>query len=314
MKQRVLLGGLAAILAMLVLTGFATNAGEEPDEKSKTRAGWLGVSIRDVTEDVRKENKLPSEDGAYIVDVVDESPADSAGLKKGDVIVEFGGRKIYDADDLSKAVKRTEPGSRVPLVILRDGERKTIQVVVGKYPRPRTARFFAGPGNVLRRFHSTGMLGMTVMTLNEQLARYFGAPNDEGVLVESVEKGSAAEKAGIAAGDVILRVGSRSVDEIGDIWRGLEKYEEGDTAEIEVLRKGSKKTLKVVLDEEIEGFWGHFSVPHMEVLPPMHGNFDFEYEIAPRLREIERRMEKIGPRIEREIREKVKNVTRNVTI
>ncbi|GJQ19799.1 MAG: hypothetical protein HBSIN02_01540 [Bacteroidia bacterium] len=312
MKHRVLLGGVAALLAMLAFTGFASHAGEEQGEKEKARAGWLGVSIRDVTKDVRAERKLPSDDGAYVVDVVDESPADSAGLKKGDVIVEFGGRKIYDADDLSKSVKRTEPGTRVPIVVLRNGEKKTLLIVVGKYPRPRVARFFAGPGNVLRRFQSTGMLGMTVMTLNEQLARYFGAPNDEGVLVESVEKGSAAEKAGIAAGDVILRVGSRSVDEIEDLWRGLDKYEEGDTVEIEVLRKGSKKTLKLVLDEEIGGYWGHFSIPPMKITPDL--DFDFEYEVTPHLREIERKMEKIGPRIEREIREKVKNVTRSVTI
>jgi serine protease Do len=312
MRKQVLLSGLGLLLGFLVLTGFATYTNDQPAEKKKPRAGWLGVSIRDAA-DMREEKKLSTDDGAYIVEVIEDSPADSIGLRKGDVVLEFGGRKIYDADDLAKSVSRTEPGTRVPVVVLRDGERKTFQVVVGKYPRRSTARLFAGPGTMIHRLHTRGMLGLSVLTLNEQLAKYFGAPNDEGVLVESVEKKSPAEKAGITAGDVILRVGSRSVNDIDDIWRGLEKFEEGDKVEIEVLRKGSKKVMMVELDEDVDRPWGHFIPPRIRSVPPIP-EFHFEFDIEPELRKIERRLDQISPRIEREIREKVQKVTRSVSI
>lgn len=313
MRTTVLLVGLTAILAMVLFTGFAVNSAEEPGEKKKVRAGWLGVSVQDVNDEIREERNLPSGDGAYIQEVIDDSPADSIGLKKGDIIVEFGGRKIYDADDLAKSVRRTEPGTRVPVVVLRGGERKTYQVAVGRYPRRSPAHAFVTPGVALRRFHASGTLGMSVMTLNEQLAKYFGAPNNEGVLVESVEEESAAARAGIMAGDVILRVGTRTVDDVQDIWRGLEKFEEGDKAEIEVLRKGSKKVVTVEIDESIEGSWG-FGIPHIRSIPPVPGNFRFEYDVAPELEKIERRLQDMKPRMERKIREAVRSVTRSVTI
>lgn len=309
MKTWVLLAG-TAMLAMALFAGFAVNSPGEKGENKKSRAGWLGVSVQDVNDEIREDRKLASGDGAYVSDVVDDSPADSIGLKEGDIIVEFGGRKIYDADDLAKSVRRTEPGTRVPVVVLRNGERKTYQVAVGRLPRRGAVRAFKAPGVALQMFHANGFLGMSVMTLSEQLARYFGAPNDEGVLVERVEEGSAAAKAGIMAGDVILRVGTRTVNDVRDIRRGLKNFDEGDKAEIEVLRKGSKKVVSVEIDESMEESWG-FSGPRMHSFP---GDFRFEYQVAPELEKIERHLKDMQPRIERKIRQTVRSVTRKVTI
>jgi len=324
MKRTILVSTLSAAV-LWVFTGFAVNVSENP-EKERSRRGWLGVSIQDVTKTIAEDRGLKSEDGAHIVEVVDDSPADSIGLRKGDVIVEFAGRKIYDADDLAKSVSRTEPGTRTSLIVVRNNERKTYQVIVGKTPRRERYSFRMGDHPGIRMFHSgKGMLGLSVLSLSEQLAKYFGAPNDEGVLVEMVRKDSPAEKAGIMAGDVILRVGSKSVDEIGDIWKGLERYDEGDKVEIEVLRKGSKKTVTIELEEIEEESWGFRmpSMPGFQVHPHHRGDidFDFDFEVAPNLRKIERELEEIGPRLERlapriekRIHEGVRRIVRTVAI
>jgi serine protease Do len=96
-------------------------------------------------------------------------------------------------------------------------------------------------------------LGITARSLNEQLGEYFGAPNNEGVLVEEVEKDKSGDKAGLKAGDVIVRVGKKTVTEVGDISKEIRKLEEGDKVEVEVLRKGTKKTLTVEITDVEEG-------------------------------------------------------------
>lgn len=310
MKQTLLVG-------MLAVTMLPVSAGlveEPPQDKKAARKGWLGVSIQDVSETLAEDEGLKGEDGAYISDVQDDSPADSVGLKKGDVIVEFAGRKIYDSDDLAKSVSRTEPGTKASIVVLRKGERKTFTVTIGKLPRRSSYAWSTHGTPRFRFFHGANSLGMSTLSLNDQLARYFGAPNDEGVLVERVEKGSAAEKAGIAAGDVLLRIGSRAIDEVDDLWRALEKYDEGDTVEIEILRKGAKRTVTVVIEDAGDEPWGLVAptVPHaprIHVRPKIADpSFDFEVKIAPELEALQRKIEMI-PRLDERIQRKIRVVT-----
>jgi S1-C subfamily serine protease len=316
MKQTLLAG----MMAITMLPGSAGLLTEPPQDKTPSKRGWLGVSIQDVSKDLAEEENLKSEDGAYITEVQDESPADSVGLKKGDVVVEFGGRKIYDADDLAKSVSRTEPGTRSGIVVLRNGERKTFTVAVGKLPRRKNfAWSFGGDGQRFRMFHGgSGMLGLSTITLNEQLARYFGAPNDEGVLVEMVKKGSPAEKAGIAAGDVILKVGTRTVNEVEDIWKALDKYDEGDMVDVELLRKGTKKTVKVEMEEMEDGPWGMTSPsPKIHLFPrgeDIDFNYDFDSEIAPKLQQMERKIKRIAPRIEQDLQRKIRSIIRITSV
>ena len=99
-------------------------------------------------------------------------------------------------------------------------------------------------------FVGNRILGLQLLTLNEQLGEYFGVPNNEGVLVEKVESESAADKAGFKAGDVIIRVGNKAVGEAEKIQRELRKYDEGDKVDFEIMRKGVKKVLSVEMEEE----------------------------------------------------------------
>ena len=283
----------------LVLLAVVSSA----QEQERSRSGYLGVSIQDVTSRLMKQNDLKSRDGAYIADVSEDSPAESAGLKEGDVITEFAGRTIYDADDLSKVVSRTEPGTKAVVGYMRGTDKKTTTVTVGKMPRRRNYSFFySGNHPRINIFESRHvMLGLSLMELNDQLGKYFGAPNNSGVLVERVEKDGAGAKAGIMAGDVLLKIGSRTIDDMEDVSRALGKYDEGEKVEVELLRKGAKKTVTVEVEEAEEGPWGFVapSVPRPPRIEMRHPDLDFDMDLnLHRLNELQRRIEIAVPKIE----------------
>jgi len=280
-----------SMLLMLAVSGFSANPGED-QEGGKKGQGWIGVSIQDITSRIAKQKNLKSRDGAYIVEVLDDSPAESAGLEKGDVIIEFGGKAIADADELTDAVRGISPGTKTSIVTVRKGEKKTFQITAGKMPKAHSAFSFSLPrmkSPVIKVFRGGHSLGLQLMELNPQLGEYFGVPEGEGVLVEKVEQKSAGEKAGFKAGDVILRIGKRSINDIGDVRRALESYEEETKVDAEILRKGVKKTLSVEIEtseDDVDGSAWFHSLPQGEGL---HG-FGIEIPIKPRIR-IERELE-----------------------
>ena len=217
------------------------------------KGGWLGVAIQDISSKVAKKKGLKNEEGAYVTDVVDECPADSAGIKEGDVIVEFNSKKIDDADDLLRAVQKAKPGTKTSIVILRNNEKKSLDIAVGKNRRERRSEAFtfAPPATPhIAMFSSSRRWGLELSELNEQLGEYFGAPNGRGLLVERVEKKSNGAKAGFKAGDVITKINKSSIEDLRDLSDALEDAEEGDKVDVEVLRKGATQTLKVEIEED----------------------------------------------------------------
>lgn len=258
MKRTIVIGGVLLLVSMLFV-------GAAPQEKSeKSQRGWLGVSIQSVDSHLKKSKGLKSEEGAYVADVVRDSPAYSAGIKDEDVIIEVGGKEIEDAEDLQRAISQTKPGTKVSIAVMRDGDKKSFEVTIGKAPRKKTMSFgFDGKGPKIVEIFRGNMYGLKLTALNEQLGEYFGVPESKGVLVEEVEKNSIADKAGFKAGDVITQVGKKHVDEVRDIMRALNAYDEGEKVNVEVFRKGSKKTLTLEVEEpedhEGAGFW--FNAP-----------------------------------------------------
>ena len=101
------------LLAVNIMFGASGSSEDSPKKGKGKKSGWIGVMIQDVNEKIMRKAKLDTEEGAYVKDVIEESPADSAGIKEEDVILEFNGKKIYDSDDLVKLVKRTLPDTKV---------------------------------------------------------------------------------------------------------------------------------------------------------------------------------------------------------
>jgi predicted metalloprotease with PDZ domain len=314
MKTKIIL---ATILAALLTLGTAppTFAGcESPPLQFEwsSRHAWLGVSLQDVTPKLAKKKNLKTDEGAYVSDVVRKSPADSAGIQEGDVIVEFNGRQIYDADDMVKAVRRADVGTKAKIMVMRDGQKKELYATLKKSPRRHSFFGFTPPAirNHIMIFRGRGMMGLGLMELNPQLGKYFEVPEGKGVLVENVEEGSATEKAGFKAGDVILKVGEKNVESIHDVHKQLSKYDDGDKVNIEILRKGTRQTLTLQIEDADENDLGY----GFEALPSPESFKDFEFQFD--MPNLDRQMDKIRLNLDdakrkledskREIEEKVR--------
>ena len=279
MKRTILT--LALVMCAVLAYSTRVDAGEKRGNvqvvsfNDHQRGGWLGVSIQDITSKLTKKKGLKDDEGAYVTDVIDDSPADSAGIKEGDVIVEFNGKAIDDADDLLHAVQKSKPGMKTTIVIMRNNEKKPMAISVGKLRRNgRSSGFAFAPPMPPRMaiFGATKTWGLQLSELNEQLGEYFGTPHGRGLLVEKVEKKSTGAKAGFKAGDVITKVNKNSVEELRDLSDALEDIEQGDKVEVEVLRKGSNTTLTVEIEDKDDppsSFNFHFeNVPDLEGFQP----------------------------------------------
>jgi len=305
----------AALILGVTFDGFAHGRVTMIQTEKQTRRPWLGVYLRDVTPEFAKKENLKTEEGAYVTRVVRRSPADSAGIKKGDVIVEFNGRQIYDSDDLIRTVRRAEVGSKGKIVVMRGGEKKEFQVTLRRYPRRLLSRGFPFPPipHRIMIFRGTGTQGLGLMELPPQLGKYFEAPDGKGVLVESVEEGSAAETAGFKAGDVIVKIGNAKVENLQDVREELSEFEEGEKVDVEILRKGSRMTLSLEI-EESEGpseldffFGGDWSSEPPEVFhlefdqPGKHRWFDFRIpDLKPQLERLRIDLDHMRKNLERQ--------------
>jgi len=173
----------------------------------KVTRGYLGVMIQDVTPALAKGFKLKDATGALVGDVTAKSPAEKAGLKSGDVIVEFNGKKVSDSRHLKLEVARTEPGTTVPVKILRDDSTKTLEVTVKSLP---------GTEEVAKadtKSKDDGTLnGVGVADLDEKARQQFEIPETvKGAVVTEVEPDSAAAEAGLKPGDVIQEINRKPV-------------------------------------------------------------------------------------------------------
>lgn len=249
-----------SIVATLALTALAVLM-IVPEAKARDRA-FLGISSRSLTGRDARNLDLDRRDGALIERVHHDTAADEAGLKKGDVIMEFDGERVFDDSDLGDMIRDHDPGDEVTIGILRDGKRKTLEATLGS----QEDSSFSVWGSLAPSLYSSGgdgpsvafsfggnwrrpQLGVSIMELNSQLAEYFEVEDLRGVLITRVSRRSAAEKGGIQAGDVIVEVAGARVVKSGDIRDALEGRW-GETVSVEVVRKGSRRELTVDLGDE----------------------------------------------------------------
>jgi serine protease Do len=273
--KKILLSCTIAILFLLLVmpaVGCAQRDVKIVTVGENSSKGYLGVYIENLTNRIIKKKNLPIESGAYISGVVDNGPADEAGIEDGDVIVKFGDRTIYDGDDLRNAIKRTKPKTEVKVEVYRRTDKKMFTVKVGKTKSSNMISYDLGHaidlpklpklpnlpkvhGSYIRVTGSRIDLdGLQAQELTKQLADYFGVPNGDGVLVTEVDKESDYAKAGLSAGDVITKIENRTIDDINELTKCLEKYE-GKDVTIDVLRDHKKVTIKMKLSENDDDEW-----------------------------------------------------------
>jgi serine protease Do len=199
--------------------------------------GWLGVAIQPVTADLAKSFHLSDQHGALVASVVDGSPAQKAGVKAGDVIVDYDGKPVARADRLPRVVAETPVGRDVPITVIRDGKPVKLGVKVAQLAEAKEEAQASA--------HDKASLGLAVESLTPRLAQELGLKEARGVVVRGVEEDSSAANAGIRAGDVILEIDHHSVKDVADLRRGLEKHEKGSPVLVLLHRNGAALYLTV---------------------------------------------------------------------
>jgi len=264
-----MVAGVGIGAAMAPVGAGQVSARWEPSQVVQVFSGgsYIGVSVRDVDAEDAKRAKLPAPGGVLVEDVREDSPAQKAGFMEGDVVVEFDGERVRSTRQFTRLVQETPADREVAAVVMRDGQRLTLSVqpatpegiralrdrdweglVVPRPPRPPRAPAPPAPApfHLMPRFEhffsSSGRLGVTVDSLSEQLAAYFGT--EDGVLVTSVTSGSAADKAGVKAGDIVVSINGTTIDSPSELSRGVQRLEDGDEFTLEVVRDKQKQTLE----------------------------------------------------------------------
>ena len=255
---------LAILVAFVFSTLSAASVAAGESEKSLklygavSKSAYMGVYLQDVTTDLREALDLESKRGALIAGVIDDSPADEAGLEEEDVVVEFEGERVRNSSQLTKWIKERSPGDEVNLVVIRDGKKKSIAIVLGKRPKgkleiiePLLGDLYMPHADAYSFTYSSGSrIGVKVQSLTEQLGEYFGVEDGQGALITEVEEDMPAQKAGLRAGDVIVEADGEDIEDTGDLVEVISQKEEGDEVEIKVMRDRSPRSFQVQVEKD----------------------------------------------------------------
>jgi serine protease Do len=241
---------------------------------TRSNGSYLGIGVAEITPERARALNLREERGVEITRVEEESPAAKAGLKQGDVVLEYSGQRVEGVEQFMRIVRETPPGREVRLSVYRNGAAQQITVRTAA----RKAWFSSRSGehaveiprielpeiripDVPRPLMSwrSSFLGIEAESLDAQLAEYFGVK--EGVLVRSVASGSPAEKAGLRAGDVIVRVEDKTVSTPGEVSSAVRSARSKKSVTPTAVR--DKKEMLVALPTEELGREQFHAVPRI---------------------------------------------------
>ena len=254
-----------------------------------------------------------------VVDVVDDSPADEAGLRRKDVIIEFNGKKVDGSKPLADLVRETKVGDKVDIIVSRKGEKKNLTIEIGERPKSKwrdrernviVKDFFKN--NLALAIGHRGYMGVAIQDLTVQLGDYFGVKDGDGALITEVEEDSPAEKAGLKAGDVIVGADGEDITDSEDIIDVMSDKEEGDTVSITYIRRGEKHTVPVEVTEESYSMH-NISLPSLNIqipkIPSIKGidQFYLQKEYTRDMEDFQKEMQQLKKEMN-ELREELKEL------
>lgn len=233
-------------------------------------SGFLGVHAEDITKENMGRYGLNQVRGVGVTQVVKDSPAEKAGIRKDDVILRLDGERITSVRKLNRLVSEIAPEQSVRVAISRGGAEQELTATIGKRQNtfagdlfrnnvePKVWRWDGGAlkdqaGDLVFALGNRRRIGVTTTELTKQLADYFGIGDGSGVLVTSVTDGGPAAAAGLKAGDVITAIDGEKVDSTGDISRIVNRKKEGDVT-LTVVRNKSQQTIRVTPKESQSTF------------------------------------------------------------
>lgn len=222
---------------------------------------YLGVDVDEVTSDRVSALKLKEERGVEITQVDQDAPAGKAGLREHDVITDFNGQRVEGREQFTRFIRETPAGRTVTLGIVRDGQPMQIKATLAdrqeawknnmhernfKFVMPEMPDVDVEIPQIEIGTSISTSAGISMENLTPQLATYFGVKSGNGALVKSVERGSAAEKAGIKAGDVIVKVDGDTIEGRSDFRQAI-RHRNADAVKVTVVRNKAEQTLTMTL-------------------------------------------------------------------
>lgn len=185
---------------------------EQLKANGKVVRGWLGVLVQHITPDIAESLGLQGQEGALVSDVTPGGPADKAGIKRGDVIVEFNGHKIKEMQDLPRAVAIYPPNKVADVKVRRGKRTKNLRVKIGEMPGELAQTSSSGRGN-------ERALGLIVQEITPSIQRRFGIEGGHGVVITGVAPGSVAAESGLRPGDIVVEINRISIGSLEDYRR-----------------------------------------------------------------------------------------------
>lgn len=200
-------------IGFAVPSNMARLVAEQLIRQGKIVRGWLGVMIQEVTPEIAQKFGLKEPQGALVSDITKGSPAEKAGIMRGDIIVEYDGKMISSVSNLRNSVAQTKIGSKIGIKIIRNGKEFNLNVIIAELPKEMATISEEPEGNIQRNAFS----GLTVYDLTKEIALQLGLNSGErGVVVIRVEPGSPADEAGLRKGDVIQEIDKKKINNMED--------------------------------------------------------------------------------------------------
>jgi len=220
-----------AIVAQAQGIGFAIpiNMAKEILEDLKTSGkitrGWLGLTSQDITDDIRQSLKLKDNNGALVGNVFTGDPAEKAGIKIGDVILEIAGQTVKDNRELGRIAATLHVGNKVNVRVLRNGKEITLPIVIAERKDPG------------EQISASEMFGMTAQEVTPEIAKAFALPEKTGIIITDIKAGGVADEAGLKPRDIILKVNNIEISGLKEYEIALTSGEKGD-ALLMLIRRG----------------------------------------------------------------------------
>jgi serine protease Do len=234
-------------IGFAVPSDTVSNVVDQLKQYGEVRRGWLGVKIQTVTDDIAETLGLPQNSGALIAAVTPESPASEAGLEAGDVIMKFDNKDVTSMRGLPRIVAQAPIGKAVDVELLRKGQRKTLQVTVGRLDDSDDNESELKEQGSEEPVPGAAVVGLKLSTLTPDLRKKYGLDGKiKGVVVESVDPQSAAARKGIKAGDVIVEAAQEAVNDPADVAASVEKVKKAGRKAVLFRVEDAKGDLRFV--------------------------------------------------------------------
>lgn len=223
-------------IGFAIPSNMAKSVAESLIKEGRVIRGWLGVSVKPITPEIAKQFDLEEEYGALVDGIIEDSPAEKAGIMKDDIIIEYNGDKVYEPYSLRNRIANTPPGEVAELKVIREGSTEIIMVKIGELPS-ETKTIHKDFKNALR--------GVRVQDLTQELYWRLNIPEEvNGVVVIEIKKGSPMHGK-LIPGDVIQEVNEKAVTNLEDFKSIVSKIKHNESVELFVFRKGFSVSIKI---------------------------------------------------------------------